>query len=449
MLLLWTQILILYVGLDEITFGYIKANANANDPDGLGTAFYVIFNGDANPLFPFDPLSIDWEREGSAISESRHLKYLEIRDLRQDTDEHWFHCQINQVERIRNAKAFYRSVAANRSLQVLSIKGNIMYGLEMKDTVALIRPFTQNNNNLCSVELGGFTLDVRTTQILASALSHCVGSLSSFALKRCDGLTERAMKKIINALRVKPTITNLSLDEIDIDDEVASVLGNALATLESLKSLSLQGDYDMRNGSISSAGMEAISDGLSQNCTLERLSFRRNPIGVDGGLYLAEAIANNSALTLKVLDLTSALYSDEFALSPQGWSVFFDLLHNSPLQILRLCGNNMSDVVIPSMAECLNSMASLSEINLWHCSDITASGWTNFFRLLKSNMSLRKCDMYDGNTVDGTGVLAAISSTLCDRTSVECTFNSNHILECVGGFFSFLSESDPAIEILT
>ena len=109
--------------------------------------------------------------------------------------------------------------------------------------------FIQNNIKLCSLELGDFTLDARTAQILASALSQCAGSLRSFGLKRCENLTGRSMEKIANALKVKSNIKKLSLDN-DINDEAATVLGDALATL-SLKSLSLRGNY----GSISPAGM--------------------------------------------------------------------------------------------------------------------------------------------------------------------------------------------------
>jgi hypothetical protein len=416
-------------------------------------ALCVIFNGDANPNFPFDPLSIDWEKEGSVISESRHIRFMEIKDLQQDTDEHYLYCHENQDERIRNAKAFYRAVAANRSLKILSIEGNITYGLEMKETVAIIRSSIQNNNKLCSLELGHFSLDARTTQILASSLSHCAGSLSTFGLKRCDGLTGRAMEKIINALKAKPNITDFRLDENYIDDEVASVLGHALTTLESLESLSLTGDYEMRHGSISPAGIAAISIGLSQNSTLKNLSFWRNRIGVDGGLFLAEAISNNSAIKLEELNLTCALCSDEgnnreFAFSPQGWDAFFRFLSNSPLTVLDLGGSNISDDVIPTMVECLNSMASLTELDMWECSDITASGWADFFRLLKNNTSLRKCKMYGFDVVSrGMGVIEALSSTLCDRTSIEGAFNSNHILERVKWTFRNMSAVKPLLKM--
>ena len=77
---------------DEETLEYIKA-----DPADWN-AFYVTFNGDDNANFPFDPLSIDWEKEDSVISESSHIRYMEIRDLQQGTLEHHLHCQRNQAE---------------------------------------------------------------------------------------------------------------------------------------------------------------------------------------------------------------------------------------------------------------------------------------------------------------------------------------------------------------
>ena len=120
--------------LDSEALGHIKSN----DPD-LG-AFYVTFNCDANPNFSFDPLSIDWEEEKFALSKSRHVKLLEIRDLHQGSEEHHLLCIENQEERINNAKAFYRAVAANRSCKYLLIEGNITYDMELKDTVAILGP---------------------------------------------------------------------------------------------------------------------------------------------------------------------------------------------------------------------------------------------------------------------------------------------------------------------
>eukprot|EP00984_Skeletonema_dohrnii_P009867 scaffold3799_cov68-Skeletonema_dohrnii-CCMP3373.AAC.2 len=405
--------------IDEEVLECIKAN----DPEWDWEAFEFTFNGGDHPNYP-DPLSIDWGKEGFAISESRQIKFLEIRDVQQETDEH----HSNQEGRVRNTKAFYKAVAANRSIKYLTIEGNITYGLEMKDTVAILRPFVQSNNKLYSLQLGHFTLDARTAQILASALSNCAGSLRTFGLKRCDGLTGRAMEKIINAMKVKSNITELCLDEIDIDDEVAAVLGDALTT-PSLKSLSLRGDYEMRYGSISEAGMKAICQGISQNTTLETLDFWNFPIGVGGGLSLAAAVSNNLAIALKKLNLAWAVQSAQLTPSPLGWAIFFDFLSNSPLQDLHLGGNSISDDVIPFMVECVNSMTSLTELNLWHCSDVTTSGWSDFFRLLRNNKSLRKVTC-TGMLLD-MSMIEAMSSTLCDGTSVESIFSSNHTLSSI------------------
>ena len=136
--------------------------------------------------------------------------------------------------------------------------------------------------------------------------------------------------------------------------------------------------------------------------------------------------------------------SDELSFSSRGWAIFFYLLSNSPLQVLQLGGSNISDDVIPEMVECLNSMTSLTEIDMWECSDITASGWADFFRLLKNNTSLRECKMHGMNIVCGSDAIEALSSTLCDRTSIESTFNSNHTLERAEWSF----HHNSAIELL-
>jgi len=137
--------------LDREALGHMKSD----DPDW--GAFYVDFNCDAYfNDFSFDPLSIDWEEEKFALSKSRHVKLLEIRGLQQGSEDHHLLCIENQEERIRNAKAFYRAVAANRSCKHLLIEGNITYGLEMKDTVAILRPFIQNNNKLGYYHFGKY-----------------------------------------------------------------------------------------------------------------------------------------------------------------------------------------------------------------------------------------------------------------------------------------------------
>ena len=89
---------------------------------------------------------------------------------------------------------------------------------------------------------------------------------------------------------------------------------------------------------------------------------------------------------------------------------------------------------------------------MWECSDITASGWANFFRLLKENTSLRVCEMHGLSALSvvedtGTVVIEALSSTLCDRTSIESTFNSNHILERAEWTFYYNSDIELLLKL--
>ena len=331
-------------------------------------------------------------------------------------------------------------MAANRSIKYLTIEGIITFGLEMRDTVGILGPFIQNNLNLCYLELSHFTSDTRTAQILAYYLSHGAKSLKEFRLKRCDGITGRALEKIMTALKANPNITTLSLDENQIDDDVAGVLGGALKTLGSLKSLTLNDyEYDgLHYASISQVGMAAIAGGLSQNSTLEKLSFRHNHIGVDGGFSLAEAISNNPALKIKELDLTYAMSPPyaEMILSHHGWAMFFGLLSNCNLESLSLEGSTISDDDCSALAESINSMALLRKLNITNCSRVTSSGWATFYGSLKNNTSLHECNTRHvsewlfGNANANWNMVEdeVIANTICDRTSIESICKSNHTL---------------------
>lgn len=399
----------------------VLANLKGDDPDY--DSIYVTLS----PSYGFDPLSIDWANEGSAIAENKFLRWIEIRNLDQaNLDE----------ARARNAKSFYRAVAANRSIRYLLIEGSA--GLNLGgDIISTLRPFVENNTKLYSFNLSHITLDSRTAQLIASSLSCCTSSLSCFWLTDCHGLTKRMLQKIINAMRNRPNIETLGLTDIDIDDDIATLLGDTLATLSSLRSLTLAGDDEMRIGSISSAGMKAISDGLAMNSTLEKLSLRRMNNGIEGGLDLAEAISNNS--TLKELDLSSAVspFSAEYILTRQGWMVFFEYLENCALRQLSLGGNTIGDEDITPMVESLSTMRSLTTLNLWGSMYITAAGWATFFRLLKHNTSLQSCEMYAHSIAEEQDqrdvMYTALANTLCDKTSIENVIDSNHTLSSVEG----------------
>ena len=104
-------------------------------------------------------------------------------------------------------------------------------------------------------------------------------------------------------------------------------------------------------------------------------------------------MSNYSLLTLKELDLTRAVHSGNVVQPGNGWTIVFHLLSNSSFKKLKLGGNSITDDAIPSMVACLNSMTSLTTVDLWSCTDVTDSGCSDYFSLLKNNTSLRECGM--------------------------------------------------------
>ena len=410
----------------------------------------------------FDPLNIDWGKEGDSLSDNTHLKSVEImRTDRESSDN-----AREQRYAERNARAFYRELSKNKSIKYLKIRGCIG-NLAMSDTLSILSPFIENNTKLRSLELGGCRVNGRFAQIFESALSGCNTSLQRIELNRCEGMTADIMEKIINVVGSQG-IQELYLDEYDWDDEVAAALGDTLCTNNTLKILSLGGEQfdhqEGRIGSMDSTGVEAVTDFLSTpSSSLKELSFRNNRIGPLGGIALAEALEGNT--TLKHLDLYSAVspWYGEHTLTSQGWTTFFESLHNCAFHSLNLGGNTIEDGDVASMVEALNSFSSLENLNLRKATSITSSGWVAFFNLmaqpgsamarlkkldiegsnitdevmisiasaLVNNISLKQLGWCHRDSVADTG-WSALTNALCNKTTIETICNSNHTLLRVG-----------------
>ncbi|KAL9180732.1 hypothetical protein ACHAXT_011185 [Thalassiosira profunda] len=410
--------------LNEEELRMLKENSKYVD------SLYVTLSGHGNRNYGFDELSVDWESDGSAISDNTHLHWLEIRDYIDQTDLEGVAARDLRA-RIRNAKAFYRAVALNRSIRYLTVEGNVNRGVAMEDVVSILTPCLRESPKLRCFVVGDFDLSARTSQLLASAIYNCTATLSTFGLKRVNSITATSMSKILDAVK-KSNISSLVLDENTISDEVATVLGNALPTLCNVNSVSFRGDYEMEHGRITAEGVEAISDGLN-NSSVESLNFWRNEIGTTGGIVLAETLSTNTVL--KRLDLTMALSTgySEYIFSEVGWKMFFDFLQSSALIDLSLGCNNIGDANVAPLVEFLNS-SSLESLDLWGVRDVSASGWARFFDGLRGNTSLTTLKMHSvgSNLKD-----ELIRSALCDEATIESVCNSNHTLAVLKGRYAF------------
>ena len=332
-------------------------------------------------------------------------------------------------------------------------------------------------------------MDSKSVTKLANALSK--SNLSTFGLDCCNGMTAGFMTQIVDAVGVIG-IRNLFLNEYDMDDNVGVALGKSLCKMNTLKTLSLNGmrDYETHPptfiGSITPAGMDAIvsslasgsleklylgdndigsgggvvlASGLTHNSSLRILQLGRSNIGVEGGIALAEALEGNT--TLEKFDISYAMSraQGDTVLSADGWIYFFDFLKNCAFHQLTLQGNTIEDENIQPMVDSLNTMMSLTKLDLFGVF-ITPSGWNTVFDLLHrpgsildrlveleiglegggvndevlikvasvlaNNSSLKKLS-FVGRDLTDVG-WSAIENLLCNKSSIETIYDSNHTL---------------------
>jgi len=417
--------------------------------------------------------SIDWERDKNVISNNTKLKTLSIEGDRGILGE----MDDKRMQFVRSAGCFYHSIAGNRTLKNLTI-GRSM--LDTPETIKILSPFIENNSNLDHLVLGKLVLDSKSVTKLASAVSK--SNLSTFGLDCCNGMTGKFMTQIMDAVGVIG-IQNLYLDKYDMDDDVGIALGKSLCKNNTVKTLTLVGEIEYHPptivGSITPAGVAAIAISLA-NGSLEELHLDNNRIGPEGGEALARGMANNSTLrilklgrsnigggiglaealegntTLEELDVSYALsLGQEDTLL---WDMFFSPLRNCALCRFNLRGNTIGDVNIQTMVDSLNTMMSLTELNL-HQTEISPSGWITFFDLMKTPGSVleRLIDLsITGGDLVTDEVLVSVASalvnnnslqqlcffgrdltdvgwsalehTLCNKTSIDTIYDSNHTL---------------------
>ena len=196
-----------------------------------------------------------------------------------------------------------------------------------------------------------------------------------------------------------------------------------------------------------------LLDLCSPNSALVDLGLYSNSIDSDGIAVLARWAANNSRL--KSLDLSS-----NGEISPDGWHTFFVtfLNHNSVLETLVISNNFISSQAIASLVESIGN--NLKSLDL--SSNILPMG-IEYIRALSTLLSSPNCSLKTlnlcWNEIDDDGVIlfanaladnnsllelrlansdpfdhvtetgwSALANVLCDRTSIETTYTSNHTL---------------------
>jgi len=274
------------------------------------------------------------------------------------------------------------------------------------------------------------------------------------------------------AMDLPSCCVNINLSDNKIDDVGLIQLGRVIKESATLKVLDLSS-----NETATSHGWSRIlSDVCIHNSALERLSLYSTDIDNDCLVTLASWMTNNSRL--KYLDVAS---NEQVSLD--GWLAFFGVLHNSNsgLETLDISNNQLSftpfiDVqeglgiivktlqLLSTMVNSLGSLRSMKTLDLssslvsipsWNWADSLANilhnqscdleslslshndiedaGVISFSAALANNNSLRELKLNGSISVISDLGWGALTKALCDMSSIEATYTSNHTLHCVSG----------------
>ena len=248
----------------------------------------------------------------------------------------------------------------------------------------------------------------RTTESLVQSMAAKI-NLTHGRRGVISGLLQLALRCVLECTSVAQTLgkhlnlTNLYLNENDIDDSLASSLSQTLSANSSLTCLDLSGS------AISPAGVSYISQALAVNSSLASLLFTGNWIGESGVASLSQALTSNFSLTH--LDLSQNW------IFPSGVASLSRALGaNSSLTNLNLRVNQIRNSGVACLSQGLAANSSLTILNL-RSNGISDSGATSLSQALAAT-SLTNLDL-SRNWISDSGA-ASLSQALAANSSLTC-----------------------------
>ena len=441
----------------------------------------------------FNADSIDWKKESKCIADNTHLKsltvncglYVKRHNKEEVNNSRAFYKAISKNKSIRHLflKGWW---LYNNLEEILTI---LLPFFEQNGSK--LKSFTFNILWDNSVGCDRIHIDKKITDRLITLLSKCT-SLQRFGIQppdynfdtRIEYIDDESVFELLTELAKHQTLQNLTLticnryDRVDykdlllhltkleelnlycgFDEEEAICLGGALEQ-SNIKVLRLEGNSD-----ISLLGWRALGRYIGISSTLEKLNLSELIyIGDESMAFLGSGLANCTALR----DLSIMSHD----CTRVGWLRFFNQLIGSDLTLTNLdFYNNYSfdDDVMASMLTWLSDMPSLEalcmSLNQMLEGDepddtiVTSIGWSAMANLLQNtNSSLRSLDLtnnYEYNINDEviisfasalvinntleclqvdfheitTKGWAALVHVLCNKSSLESIYTSNHTLQ--------------------
>ena len=375
-----------------------------------------------------------------------------------------------------NLNIFLEGLAHNRSIERLDISKDIG-----KSFQSLI-PFLKNNDSLCHLTFNGFDIGLQCARNIVLLLSQ-QSSLKQLDFEEAN-LDGEGLAQIATALRSQPQIEELCFSSTNSTVRNGYVaLGNALEGCLNLRKLDLsvfdfinETNNDIRVGELPALvaglkhchnlislrlfGIQMITEEgsrslsalfQSDNCQLEELDINRMNIDDDGMALLATGLVSLPSLKRLIL-------RDNF-IGDRGLQHLVRGLVNYNLE--ELCLDSITDEGLLSFFEGMGNRCNLRRLDLSYNRLITANGLASLSPIFRADhcslwtLSLHGINIGDewvaalANALIGNKSLttlgiselsvtargwAAFSRLLCDSSSVNNTFLSNHTLKHVGSY---------------
>ena len=251
-----------------------------------------------------------------------------------------------------------------------------------------------------------------------------------FVCNHSQGLTEITLHKVnMDDMLMDILLSNIikrhikSLQSLDVSEnnisaEGAVTLTQVVCECKCLKRLNVSHNYIGVNRAnlMVDDGMNAFSEALDNNSSLQILNVSHNFICDDGLKVLAKSLHTNNSL--QVLDISQNFIGDD------GVKDLAEALHeNETLKELIIGSNQIGKQGAYTLAEAMKVTQSIHKLKL--CSNnIRDSGVTAFAESLGTNTSLTSLDVALNNIgPDGAKALAKALDTNSHLTELDVSFN--------------------------
>ena len=359
---------------------YIISKIANNDPEVTTLMIARPDDGAMSPINYFVQPNSDHELEllGQLVGESTQLREIELS----------YNYGLRDGE---DLSPFYAGLINNKSIFRIAL-----YWCEDDQVIRLLQPFFRGNYNLTELNIKWCILGREGCMFLASAIRECIGSLSYFKIE-----------------------SNVTDGGEGHSDEELSLIIQSLSSHRQLKHLIINGE------NIGTRTLEVLESLLRYTTELHTLDLNDNAVN--------KVVSNQMSAVLAgaIYHLNGNLMHLDVGGSINGGSVpvLMRWLLHSMLVSLNLSWIDLGETGVEAVACALKADSCLEKLRL-RCCGLSNANVVAIAEALSDNAHLKEVNL-SGNDAITSGCWTAFSNTLCDTSTVNKTYLSNHALSLI------------------